>query len=351
MILALATFLLLDCQQVVQPRVVSDEEIRGAGFADDWRFPRELPNGKATPGVEFENAMIKLVQKPLLPATAGQPEVWLGDLVREMQAGQWSKKTSERLLKPLKKKLPSRDYYRVKDLLQAYDLYGRKWNPRKGGQAHGMRFGPSWEFGKNDWAEVGGDREVEQIAQLVVADIQALKVAEANYRGYWDHVKHDWEEISVVDDSFMQCRNEEGKIVHASVELDFEFDLPFPFSTAEFHLYTLNTLLPDGRPILYLRGHHSDFYWLAGYDIYHPVYDRNGDWVATLMVRQFGMDLDGVPDGTGDRHDNLRGQYGNLRRDAERVFIRRNRDKDQPEVYPYTGSLPPYEVVLPGKPD
>ena len=330
--------------QTVTPRVVKEAELRGRGFDAAWEFPRHRANGTSYPGVDFEEAIFRLARQPLLPAQGGQPEIWLGDLVKEMQAGGWTKDTSKRVLKRVEDKLSDQDWERVRQLLSAWDLYGKKWNPRSSGQRHGMHFGKQWKFGKNDWAEAKADREVEQIAQVVLADLAAIKTAEADYQGYWSHRKHDWERIEVDLDSALQVRDEAGGLLAASLDIDFEFDLPFPFSTAEFHLHTLNRLLDDGRPVLYLHGTGSDLHWLAGYDVYEPIRDRDGAWVGTLMVRVFGLDIDGVPDGRGDRHDNLRGQFGNLRRDAEALFRERNRGRTEPEIAPYTGILPDYAI-------
>lgn len=329
---------------LVTPRVVSEAELRGRGFDTAWEFPRHRPNGTAYPGVAFEEANFRLVRAPLVPASAGTPAIWLGDLVREMEAGNWSKDASKRVLSRVEDALSKDDFERVRHILSAWDLYGKSWSPRKSSQRHGMHFGPSWEFKKTEWPEAKADREVEQIAQIVLADLAAIKAAEADYAGYWKHRKHDWEEIEVDLKSAFQVRNEKGGLLAASLDIDFEFDLPFPFSTAEFHLHTLNRLLEDGRPVLYLHGTGDDLHWLAGYDVYEPIYDGKGEWVGTMMVRIFGLDIDGVPDGRGDRHDNLRGQFGNLRRDAERLFQARNRGEQSVSIAPYTGILPDYLI-------
>lgn len=329
----------------VPARVVDAAEMDGRGFAPAWEFPRERADGTPYPCVAFEERMFALVREPLLPAEDGRAAVWMGDLVRILHAEDFDEDASEDLLDKLKRKLPEEKREAVLDLLGAWDLYGRKWNPRRSSQAHGMHFGPHWEFRRSEWAEAKADREVEQIAQIVLADLAAIKEAEADYAGYWKHVKHDWERIEVVPTSRLQVRDADGALRAASLDIDFEFDLPFPFSTAEFLLHTKNTLLADGRPILYLHGAGSDLHWLAGYDVYEPVRDGEGRWVGTMMVRVFGLDIDGVPDGRGDRHDNLRGQFGNLRRDAERLFAARNAGRAEPEVTPYRGVLPEYRVI------
>lgn len=349
MVCPLSTFLLAvaavpQAAEAVEPRVVSEAELRGRGFDAAWEFPRQRADGSNYPGVDFEQAMFRYARQPLAPAAGGEPELWLGDLVRELHAVQWNKTACKDVWKRVEKRLPKADREPIRQLLSAYDLYGKKWNPRSSGQRHGMHFGKQWKFGKKDWAEAKADREVEQIAQIVVADLAAIKTAEADYSSYWSHRKHDWERIEVDLSSALQRRDEEGRLVAASLDIFFEFDLPFPFSTAEFELHTLNRLLDDGRPILYLRGSGNDLHWLAGYDVYEPIRDRNGDWVGTMMVRVFGLDLDGVPDGRGDRHDNLRGQFGNLRRDAEALFAQRAGGSEKPEIAPYEGAIPDYVV-------
>jgi hypothetical protein len=325
---------------LVAPRDVSVAELRDRGFQANWEFPRYRANGTAYPGVDFEQTMFGLARKPLVPAQNGRPAIWLGDLLKEVARLGWSRKSTDQVLKQVKGKLGSKDYDRVRHLLHCSDLYGQDWNPRKSNQRHGMHFGDTWEFEKKEWSMARADREVEQIAQLVMADIAAIKEAEANYANYWNHTKHDWERIEVVPDTHMVLRDTADKRLMSTCQIDFKFDLPWPFSTAEFRMYTLNKMLDDGRPVLYLLALSEDLHWLAGYDLYEPVRDRDGNWVATMMVREFGLDIDGVPDGRGDRHDNLRGQFGNLRRDSERLFKSKNRSKAEPEIYPYKGLLP-----------
>jgi hypothetical protein len=330
--------------KLIQPRAVSEAELRGRGFAEDWEFPRFKADGKPYPGKLFEDSCFRLARQPLVKAEGGRGEIWLGDLLKDLHKANWSKSASKDALAKVKGKVSKADYETLKDLLTAYDLYGKKWNPRKGGQEHGMFFGEEWEFKKSEWTHAKADREVEQIAQLIVADLHAIKQTEADYQAYWDHTKHDWERIEVLPNQLMVVTDKEQKQLMSSATIDFEFDLPFPFSTAEFRMFTLTRMLDDGSPILYLFATGDDLHWLAGYDVYEPVRDRDGNWVGTMMIRVFGLDIDGVPDGRGDRHDNLRGQFGNLRRGAEKLFANRNRGKVKPEVWPYQGSLPAVPV-------
>jgi len=326
--------------KAVTPRVVSEAELRGLGFAAEWEFPRHRADGTPFPGKVFEDDCFALARKPLVAATASQPEIWLGDLLKEVHRAEWSKTASKEVLAKVKNHVSKAEYEKLEDLLTAYDLYSSKWNPRKGGQEHGMHFGKQWEFKKSDWVHAKSDREVEQIAQLIVADLAAIKETEADYQGYWKHVKHDWERIEVALNDFRVVVDDKQQPLMSSTMIEFEFDLPFPFSTAEFQMFTLTRMLEDGSPILYLFATGDDLHWLAGYDVYEPIKDRDGNWVGTMMVRVFGLDLDGVPDGQGDRHDNLRGQYGNLRRGAEKFFELQNRGKAKPDVFPYQGALP-----------
>ncbi|MFG0318762.1 MAG: hypothetical protein ACF8XB_15920, partial [Planctomycetota bacterium JB042] len=72
----------------------------------------------------------------------------------------------------------------------------------------------------------------------------------------------------------------------------------------------------------------------AGRDVYVPVESADGEFVAMLVVRQFGFDLAGVPDGDGDRQAAIRSTLGNLRRRAEREYG----DRGEPRVL--RGALP-----------
>ena len=66
----------------------------------------------------------------------------------------------------------------------------------------------------------------------------------------------------------------------------------------------------------------------------------DGEWVATAIVRWFGFDLAGVPDGDDARRAALRASLGSLKREAEALF--RARDASRPRAV--DGRVPEFEV-------
>ena len=123
------------------------------------------------------------------------------------------------------------------------------------------------------------------------------------------------------------------------MRLGFRCNLPFPFSGYTCDLRVLNRLDGDGHLVTDIYSKSKDFHWMAGRDVFIPVRTSDGRWVATLAVRLFGFDLDGVPDRDGHRRAALRGSLGNLKRDAEASFAARNEPPRTVE-----GALPPFVV-------
>ena len=96
--------------------------------------------------------------------------------------------------------------------------------------------------------------------------------------------------------------------------------LPFPFGGYTCDLRILNRLDGEGRLVTDIHSTSRGFHWMAGRDVFLPLYDADGEWVAMVMLRQFGFDLKGVPDKAKHRRAALRGGVGNLKLGAERRF-------------------------------
>jgi hypothetical protein len=109
----------------------------------------------------------------------------------------------------------------------------------------------------------------------------------------------------------------------SNLRIWWESDLPFPYTSYECELRILNRIDGDGHLVCDIYSTSEDFHWIAGQDVYVPVRDSDGGFVALLMVRLFGFDLDDVPDGTDDRKAALRSSLGNLKRRAEALYRRR----------------------------
>lgn len=98
--------------------------------------------------------------------------------------------------------------------------------------------------------------------------------------------------------------------------------LPFPFGSYEALVHMLHRLDARGRLVTDVYSTWADFLWLAGRDVCIPLHASDDAWVSTLVVRRTGFDLQGVPDGDGDRRSALRVGLGNLKREAEARFVR-----------------------------
>ena len=77
-----------------------------------------------------------------------------------------------------------------------------------------------------------------------------------------------------------------------------------------------------------------------GRDVFWPIYDSNKEWQGTLVLKTFGFDLDGVPDGEDDVYAALRSSLGHLKRDAERAFLAKS---SPPIIAPF--QVPEFEFV------
>jgi hypothetical protein len=173
-----------------------------------------------------------------------------------------------------------------------------------------------------------GDLVVESraldAAALFRADLVSIKAVENDYRTYRLHVGTDYEAIHPVPDSYVEAVDANGRPISA-LALWFRCDLPFPFTDYSCHLRILNRFAEDGTARTDIYSTSGDFHFLAGRDAFLPVETSAGELVACLVVRHFGFDLDGVPDGPAQRIEALRGSLGNLERKAERHHERSDR--------------------------
>ncbi len=207
-------------------------------------------------------------------------------------------------------------------LLFDEDLYGADWDPEDDLDRDGMVTADSWSLkaaGRGPWDEVGGDPRVEQLATLIFGDLTAIKAAENDYRQYYSNIGAEYEEIYPVPESYVRGTGPDGA-AFAYLQLYFASDLPFPFGGYECDLRILNRLDAEGCLRTDIYSVSEDFNWLAGRDVFLPVRTSDGTWVAELLVRVYGFDIDNVPDKPSHRRLALRSSVGNLRRRAESLF-------------------------------
>ena len=210
----------------------------------------------------------------------------------------------------------------MQQLLFDQGLSGTGWDPEDDTDDDGLLFAESWDLEdepKGPWGDIDVTPLMEQGAAILNADLATIKAVENDYRLYPKHIGEDYEEIFPVEGSYYQGRDDNER-PFSLLALRFTCDLPFPFTDYTTDLKLRNRF--DSQGVLYtdIYSTSSDFYWLAGRDVYLPIKTTEGDWVAFLLVRHFGFDLDGVPDGADDRRNALRASMGNRKRNAEQAW-------------------------------
>ena len=221
----------------------------------------------------------------------------------------------------------------MQQLLFDQGLSGTGWDPEDDTDDDGLLFAESWDLEdepKGPWGDIDVTPLMEQGAAILNADLATIKAVENDYRLYPKHIGEDYEEIFPVEGSYYQGRDDNER-PFSLLALRFTCDLPFPFTDYTTDLKLRNRF--DSQGVLYtdIYSTSSDFYWLAGRDVYLPIKTTEGDWVAFLLVRHFGFDLDGVPDGADDRRNALRASMGNRKRNAEQAWNARAVSQEAPK--------------------
>lgn len=343
-----------------EPVACTAEEL-SARFPPAWRLPRTDLAGKALPNTLFEERVIRLAQTPFAAAdpAAGRPAILLGDLLARAAAAaragskEAARKELDLLLKEAEALVPAELWPDVRALLDLRDFVSPKWDPDDGDERAGFWFGPTWELPAELWPGHDGGREVEQCAVFMAADLASIKASESDFSRYEQYVGNDYLRIAPVAASYFFVLPE-GDPVSAcgtrcaaalAFSVDFRNDLPFPFGSFELRLHYLSCLDESGRPRTWVYSDSEAFHWLAGCDLFEPVFDGAGNFVGTLVIRQAGLDLDGVPDRSAHRQGGMRMALGGLRRDAEAHY----RARAGAAFFPPRGSLPLCPVLEPAR--
>lgn len=341
-----------------EPAACTAEELN-ARFPPAWRLPRADRAGKALPNTLFEESMIRLSTEVLAaadPAT-GRPPLLLGDLLaRSAAAARAGSKEAARkelvlILEEAEARVPAARWPEVRALVDLRDFVSPKWDPDDSGERAGFLLGPTWEMPDELWPSHEGSREVEQCAVFMAADLASIKACESDFSRYFQYVGNDYLRVAPVASSYYFVAPE-GEPISArgllctsalSFSVDFRNDLPFPFGSFELRLHYLSGLDETGRPRTWVYSDSEAFHWLAGCDLYEPVLDGAGNFVGTLVIRQAGLDLDGVPDRSANRQAGMRMALGGLRRDAEAHY----RARSGAAFFPPRGALPVCPVLAP----
>lgn len=334
----------------VLPRTVEWAELSPAAFDLAYLLPDDLVPASEGAGQPVDLARtLRRLASDQYARKPGASEGWycFGDVVRAVRAAGGEAQACERVLARVRDFQPSlwKDLEPwASELLCDARFRSPQWDPDRDDPCDGFVFArpltlksrpePVWK--KRDSADL-----VQQAATLIHADFDAIKAAENDYTTYASRPGASYERIGPIADSYVQGKDPNGDAFSA-LRILFETDLPFPFSSFTCDLHVLNRVDERGRSVCDVYSASKDFHWLAGRDHFYPVRASDGEWVATLVVRWYGFDLRGVPDGDDARVSALRSSLGGLKRAAEDAFRAYGGPPRTVE-----GEFPPFQVFGP----
>lgn len=308
---------------------LSWDELTAGAFEPRWILPDDLPVDResgAGPDCDLTRTMRALValvaepapQDPLAPRC-------LGDVVAGLRTAGGDAPAHRAVLDRLQRSQPA--LYEtlspfISELLCDDALRSPEWDPDEDDACDGLLFARPLTLAKRPdapWKQLDGSDLVWQGAALMHADVEAIKAAENDYSTYPARPGTTYESIGPAEGSHVRGHDPAGR-GFAALRVDFECDLPFPFSTYRCDLRVLNRIDAAGSFVCDIYSTSPDFYWLAGRDTFLPVRASDGTWVSTLVVRLFGFDLVDIPDGDGDQRASLRSSLGSLKRGSEAAF-------------------------------
>lgn len=330
---------------LVAPRAPNADETKRGVFDSAWVLPATLPfadERSSAPAVDLETHVKELLARRW-DAPDGSPRC-LGDVARAWRRAGETSASRERVLADLRS--TNAEVAReleplLRELLQDDVLRSPKWDPERDDARDGIAFARALTLGKRTdapWAKLDGSKLVQQACVLVFADLAAIKNAENDYRNYPRRAGSSYESIHPARDSYVRGVDDQGR-AFAALLLQFRCDLPFPFSDYRCDLSIWNRIGEDGVTRCDIVSKSRDFLWLAGSDLYLPVLASDGELVGTCIVRRFGFDLRGVPDGDDARKTGLRSSLGNLKLESE-ALQRKRADA----LRASDGQLPEFEV-------
>ena len=298
-----------------------------------WRLPaRPRSSPGLLPGLEaLVTATFELPWNGRVLRTFGDLVLALEPLGRDRR---------QRALKQLRGEAPDlfqRHGEALEQLLLDDQLRSESWDANDDEPRDGFLMAPTWELQGDQpgpWGQVEVERTIEQGAAFVRSDLETFKAVENDYRLYPSHrgARYDW--IYPAEERYFRGEDADGNPLNTSL-IVFRCDLPFPLSNYDCRLHVMNRLDERGRLNTDIYSTSRDFYYMAGMDVFLPVRAGSGDPVGFVVVRDFGFDLDGVPDKGKHRTGALRRTLGNLKLEAERRTRRG-------ELGPIDGSVPDF---------
>ncbi len=256
-------------------------------------------------------------------------QAWLlGDLVQELRPVARDKKELKRKLEQLQGQLAgfgARDAEWLSQLLRDNELHERGWDPDDDEPDDGLLLTPEWELdekvkGRHSfWKNRGGNGYVYQLAAFYFADAISIATTDCDLESYKEHANNEYEAIYAVPGSLLRGKDPQGR-PFAYYQVFYTWDIDFPYSTYDCELHVYIHVDDDGNLVTDTMSNSEDLYWAASRDLFLPVFDRDGEWVCMLLAQQFGVDVDGVPDGEGDRLEGYRGLVGSKKKLCEAMF-------------------------------
>ena len=301
----------------VAPTPLTWEELSPEVFDLDWRLPRARRG-------EGPDLLADLERLVALRFEARGPE---GEVLRSLADLAHAITSAERPAAWLDRVLAScpqleRAWGRsLRELLVEDQLVAKRWDPGRDSPRDGILIGEAWDLtGEGEpWSGFEVEPSAQQGAALIRADLATIKRVENDFRRYPENAGADYEEIYPVQSGYRRGQDPRGRDF-AAVQLFFRCELPLWYPDYSCDLRMLTCVDDAGRLECHIYSKSDDFHWLAGRDVFLPLRASDSPEGAPrgyLVVRQYGFDLDGVPDGDGDVRTALRGSLGNLKRRAE----------------------------------
>lgn len=326
-LIALATAIpVAAADNVMRARSVSHSAVPSTAFDARWVLPRQrFAEGDTEPPRRIDlRDQMKLLSSSRFPMVEGERELrWthsFGDLVRGLREAKDDPERRARMLNILRKGRPSvwrvvGDY--LPQLVNDDLLYSEDWDPDDDEDDDGVLFADAFDRTTarvSPWDEIDGTTDVHQAATLIYADLDAIKAAENDFTD-----DEGYDELWAIDGSYLRGTDDRGR-PFALLRSWFVSDLSFPYGTCAAETHVRSTLDQDGHLVTDMYGVGEDFYWLAGQDVAIPIHASDGEFVAMLVSRAYGLDVRSVPDGDGSRRATIREMLGGTRLYAERLF-------------------------------
>ena len=223
-------------------------------------------------------------------------------------------------------------------------LKSDKWDPEKDHDKDGIFTGKAFRADCEDtapWNKIDGDPMAQQAITLFRADLDTIKEVENDYTLYPSNVGANYNFIHGTADSYLRAKDPKGRPL-TTLGMQFQSELPFPYSHYDCDLRILNRLDADDFLVTDIYSPSKDFDWMAGQDVFVPIATADGEFVGVLCARVFGFDLDGVPDGEDDVRVALRSSLGNLKRRADKAFAEHLASGGKPRTL--KGAIPDFTL-------